>query len=447
MSGERTRTIRRAGAPPDGVLVTVIDGPSRPAPTSGERIVVGRSVDADVVLADPTISEFHLELAPHPPVGIRIKDLGSHNGTFVGDLRIESAVFAGPIEIVIGQSVLRIAPAKGTSAPPRRDSFGDLRGAAKASQALFALLARVAPTDLSLLVEGPTGSGKELVARGVHDHSGRRDRPFSILDCTAIPGPLAESVLFGHERGAFTGADVARPGIFEAANGGTVFLDEIGDLPLEIQPKLLRVLESRRVTRVAGQTPIDLDIRLVCASFRNLRQMINEGRFRDDLYHRLAQVRVEVLPLDERRADIEGLVLHFLRALPSEVAAARAISPEAMADLLQRRFPGNVRELRNVVERAARMAEGAVILPSDLAFDRILERGRGAAPPLLDDDRIDDFKAAKQTAIDDFECAYLLRLRERGAGSLRRATLIAGVQRHYLRALYRKHGIAVDEQG
>jgi transcriptional regulator with PAS, ATPase and Fis domain len=197
-----------------------------------------------------------------------------------------------------------------------------------------------------------------------------------VLDCTAIPSTLAESVLFGHERGAFTGASERRVGIFEAAEGGTVFLDEVGELPVELQPKLLRVLERREVVRVGSTTPRPVQVRVLSATWRDLRQMINQGRFREDLYYRLAQARVTIPPLKERADDIPLLVYHFLQRLPASTQGARAISQEALAELVRREYAGNVRELKSTVERAAMMAEGAVITSADLAFERMLSGER-----------------------------------------------------------------------
>jgi DNA-binding NtrC family response regulator len=452
------------------VTATIVDSPARMERVSahappGARLVIGRSKSADLVIDDPTVSDFHIELRGTEE-GVILEDLGSHNGSYCGELRIRSATLATGGDLQLGQSLVRVASAgtppgvghdtsrEAASAPPEahvartseRDQFGELRGTSQAARSLFEILAKLAPTDLSVLLDGPTGTGKDLAARGLHTESRRAGGPFQVLDCAAIPPTLAESVLFGHERGAFTGAEKTRPGVFEAATGGTVFLDEIGDLPLEVQPKLLRALEQRQVTRVGGRVAIAVDVRVIAASWKNLRRMVNDGRFREDLYHRIAQVRVVLPGLDERRADIPGLVLHFLRSLPKDVRGARTISREAMAELKKREYPGNVRELRNIVERAAQMAEGPVIAPSDLVFERMLERGLMAS--LAVDEGGDDllkFKDAKQTAIDDFERLYLLRLRDRAEGSLRKATIIAGVQRHYLRSVFRKHGIVMTE--
>jgi DNA-binding NtrC family response regulator len=309
---------------------------------------------------------------------------------------------------------------------------------------LFASLETLARADVSVIIEGPTGSGKELAARALHAEGTRRDGPFVVLDCAAIPGQLAESLLFGHERGSFTGAIESRPGVFEAADGGTVFLDEVGELPLELQPKLLRAVEQRQVTRVGSNVQRAFSVRVVSATWRDLRRMVNQGQFREDLYYRLAQARVVMPALRDRRDDIELLVTDFLGRLPANVRCARTIARAALDELRRRDFPGNVRELRNAVEVAACTSEGAVIRPADLAFERLMERSQTAQKGTSweeDDDEVPEFKGAKRTAIDDFEHQYLQRLLGGTEGNIARAAALAGVERHYLRALLKKHGL------
>jgi DNA-binding NtrC family response regulator len=446
-SGTETLPHKPGSAAPASLEVRVIAGPAAGASALGTQIVVGRSVAADLRVGDPAVSELHLEARCHPQ-GILVQDLKSRNGTFLGDARVLSLIVTRAEDLRLGSTVVRIGPAAAAGQkPPERDSFGDLRGESSAARRLFGLLDRVARTELSVLIEGPTGTGKELAARGIHAASARKNGPFVVVDCSAIPLGLAESLLFGHERGAFTGSSERRAGVFEAADGGTVFLDEIGELPLDVQPRLLRVLESRTVTRVGSNTPIAFSTRVVAATRRDVRALVNEGAFRDDLYHRIAQMHVSVPALVDRREDIPLLALGFLHALPRDLDCARAISREAMAVLAEQHFPGNVRELKNTIERAAQMAEGNVIAPPDLMFDRLLDPGRQTGLEAETDDGGDlaSFKDSKQTAIDDFEGVYLRRLAARVDGSLRRAALIAGVQRHYLRALFRKHGIPIGQ--
>ena len=444
-----TRTILRprlaAGA---GVRVTAVAGPATGAAAAGRKIAVGRSRVADLVLADGTVSEFHLELAAHEG-GVEVKDLDSWNGTYFAGARVGRAVVPSGATLSLGESTLRVDL---TSEPERpslaRDSFRALLGKSAAMREMFGLLERLAPTDLSVFVEGPTGSGKELVARALHEESARARQPFVVLDCAALPASLAESVLFGHTAGAFTGAIATRAGVFEAADGGTVFLDEVGELPLDLQPKLLRVLERREVVRIGENKPRPAAVRVVAATWRDLRRMVNQGQFRDDLYYRLAQARIVLPSLSERREDIEILINEFLRRLPRNMPCARSISQEALFELVARQYPGNVRELKNTVERAAYMCDGPVIRPQDLAFDRLLERGGGRepaerdpTPPVSADGLVPEFKGAKRTAVDDFEQAYLARLMTKTGGNITTAASLAGIERHYLRSLLKKHGL------
>ncbi|MEI8258585.1 MAG: sigma 54-interacting transcriptional regulator, partial [Deltaproteobacteria bacterium] len=415
-------------------------------------VMVGRSPIADFRLTDPTVSSFHVEVSAVAG-GIQVREANSRNGVIFGGARLRDAIVPSGATLEIGSTLLRVQtdvafhPEAAESA-----SFGALRGRSTVMRELFSMLGRLSRSDLSLVIEGPTGTGKELAARAVHDASRNARGPFMVLDCTAIPATLAESMLFGHERGAFTGATERRAGIFEACEGGTVFLDEVGELPTELQPKLLRVLERREVVRVGSQKPVPVRVRVVCATWRDLRAMVNEGKFREDLYYRLAQARVTLPALVDRRDDIGMLVYHFLQAIPEGVPVAREISPEALEELVRREYPGNVRELKSVVERASVMAEANVITPSDLAFERILT-GHGHAAAIApaiaegvsDSGAVTPFKDAKRSVVDEFEKAYIQRLLARTQGNLTRAASLAGVERHHLRELVRKHGIRGDE--
>jgi DNA-binding NtrC family response regulator len=435
-----------------GVRIEAFAGPT--APTSvrfdQQTVTIGRAPGVDVPIADPEVSSYHVEVTS-TDVGIRVRDLGSLNGTFYERARIADAIVPSGASIVIGRSSLRLhLDAEFQTFGSDSASFGGLRGASDRMRALFAVLERVAKTDLSVLFEGPTGTGKELAARAIHDAGPRAGRPFVVLDCAAIPGTLAESILFGHEKGAFTGANERNIGAFEAAHGGTIFLDEIGELEPSLQPKLLRVLEQRTVVRVGSTRPIPVDLRVVSATLRDLRTMINEGRFREDLYYRLAHARVVVPSLRERPDDVPLLVKHFLRNLPQDTPCARAIAPEALEELASHEYPGNVRELKNTVSRVAMLAAGGVITQADLSFGRMLGGRRDApapAPSPEDDESIEDFKDTKRTLIEEFERAYLERLMARTGGNLSRASALARIERHHLRDLTRKYGLRAKDGG
>ncbi len=459
---EHTRTIqadRLRGPSVRGVRITVVAGPDagHEQVFAMQRVIVGRAAGSDFRVNDPTVSSFHLELiAAEDRGGVQLVDLSSRNGTVYAGARIERAVVPSGATLEVGSSIVRVElDAAFATEVADLPAFGELRGRNVAMRELFSTLARLARTELSILIEGQTGTGKELAARAVHDASNYAQGPFVVLDCTAIPSTLAESVLFGHERGAFTGASERRVGVFEAAEGGTIFLDEVGELPLELQPKLLRVLERREVVRVGSTTPRPVQVRVISATWRDLRTMINQGKFREDLYYRLAQARVTLPPMRERVEDIPLLVYHFLQRLPPG-QGARAISPEALSELQRREYAGNVRELKSTVERAAMMAEGAVITGADLAFERMLsgERARAPSPvsappvpaaPQAVNGPLTPFKEAKRTLIDEFEKDYLQRLLQRTGNNLSRAAALAGIERHYLRDLFRKHGLRSDE--
>ncbi len=288
-------------------------------------------------------------------------------------------------------------------------------------------LERTARTDLALLIEGETGTGKELVAECVHRASARAGGPFVTFDCSAVAPSLAESELFGHERGAFTGAVAARAGIFEQAHGGTIFLDELGELPKSLQPKLLRVLEKRELRRVGGSRTIEVDVRLIAATNRNLRTEVKRQTFREDLYFRVAGARLYIPPLRERLDDLPLLIEHFLTAAdPSR--SLQDVPAELWQELRGYRWPGNVRELKNAVQRM-------LITP-----DRVFEREPTSfAPPALVSQNLPPLRVARREAVDSFEQAYLQAVLGKAQGNVTRAAALAQVSRQAIHLLMLKH--------
>jgi len=320
--------------------------------------------------------------------------------------------------------------------------FGHVCGRSLAMRELFATLEKVAPSDLTVLVEGETGTGKERVARSIHDQSRRTKRPYVVLDCSSIPKDLMESVVFGHEKGAFTGAVATRKGAFEQADTGTIFLDEVGELDIHLQPKLLRVLESRELKRVGGDRTIKADVRVVAATNRDLRSMVADGAFREDLYFRLSVIQVELPPLRDRLDDVIVLAGELLAALDpkSRFDEPLVLSPGAVETLRKHNWPGNVRELKNVLERAASLADSPILQTHDLFL-----MGGVAPPPIaakassFNFDPEADYKSAKQSVLDDFESRYLDALMDRNKGNISGAARESGLTRYHLRELLKKH--------
>ena len=410
------------------VAARVDSGPDagRTAGGADTRVLtVGTSPDCDLALTDPTVSRYHLEVR-HAPDGLLLVDLGSKNGTFAGATRVERAVVPPGTRLRLGATTLVVDDGGARSAPPGPEPLPGLVAHSAAMRDVVALARRLAGVATSALIEGETGTGKEVVARAIHDAGPRRHGPFVVVDCGSLPATLIASQLFGHEKGAFTGADARRPGAFERAHGGTVFLDEIGELPLELQPALLGVLERHRFTRVGGAEPVDVDVRVLAATHRDLRGEVNSGGFRADLYFRLAVARLAIPPLRERLDDLAPLIVSLAErftGVPGDNPLAHA-----MDALRAQRWPGNVRELRNVVE-------AAIVLGQDPA------QPAAAATPAAEPGALPSYRDAKAAALARFEREYLGELVARTGGNVSAAARLAQMDRPYLLQLLRRHDL------
>ncbi len=392
------------------VALLVVDGPSRGARVALPEGVarVGTARGNELRLADPTVARVHCELRVRSGT-ILVRDCGSTNGTFVEGVRLREGEVRPGALVRVGSSAFRIEESAGATYLPLSDrtSFGECVGSSIEMRRVYATLERAAPTASTVLIEGETGTGKDVAARSLHANSPRASGPFVPIDCGAIPLTLIESELFGHVRGAFSGAVADRRGVFEEAAGGTVFLDEIGELPMQVQPKLLRAIEQRAIRRVGSNTERAVDVRIIAATNRSLAACVNEGTFREDLYYRLAVIELRVPPLRARRDDIA-------------VLAARS-------------WPGNVRELRNFIERSVSLGLVEQGPPSssklppeeDVAADT-LERLVELEVPLKD---------ARQAWTERFETVYVRGMLRKTRGNLTRAAELAGVNRRFMQRI------------
>jgi DNA-binding NtrC family response regulator len=422
--------VRQSGR---GRLV-VTGGPDRgeAVVVGGDPVVIGSGSGSDARLSDPTVSRRHLSAALGES-GLVVRDLGSTNGSFMRGARFQELILGFGAEIQVGQTTLKYVPEEEPVevAPADSETFGALAGRDPRMRQVFRLLEEVAASDATVLLEGETGTGKELLAEEIHRHSPRRDRPFVVFDCGAVPRELIESALFGHLRGAFTGAVADRRGAFVEADGGTLFLDEIGELALEMQPALLRALDRRMVRPVGASSYQNISLRVVAATNRDLREEVAARRFREDLYYRLAVVRVSVPPLRDRPGDIALLAQRFAAELGRDVS----LRPDDLPRLVRHPWPGNVRELRNLIERACALCRGDTLDLGDLGpRDTPAPGSAGVAYHL-------PFKEAKAQVVDQFERQYLQQLLERHQGNLSAAARSAEVDRKHLRELLRKHGL------
>lgn len=410
---------------PDGKVLTIDVDP----------IVIGRDSGAALVVDDREVSALHLELRATSD-GILVKDLESTNGTFIGAVRVRECVLRERAELTIGSTRLTVVPTtdKTRVDVAYTDHFGGLVGQSAPMRRIFGVLEKVADSPLSILILGETGTGKEVVAKSVHDASSRKAGPFVVVDCGSIPETLAESLLFGHEKGAFTGATERRKGALAEANGGTLFLDELGELPIDLQPKLLRVLAERQVKRVGGSQFEPIDVRVLAATRRDLGREMNAGRFRSDLFFRIAQVRVELPPLRDRLSDVPFVVESICNRIGQKDAA-----PVVLAWIERRLggydWPGNVRELSNVVEVAATLAKTPEVIDDVLTIARGSGGEEGQRFPQT------AFAEAKKLSVTAFEREYFEALVRATKGNVSEMARQSGMERHHVRAYLRKYDI------
>ena len=392
-----------------------------------DSVTIGSHAGNGLVIADPTVSRFHarIELDRH---GFLLTDLDSTNGTFVGGLRVNAAYLPPKAKLVLGDVEVLFELQKEAEELPlsQADRFGALVGQSSAMRRLFEELKQVAESDATVLLSGETGTGKDLAASELHRHSSRRERPFVVVDCGGLPESLIDAELFGHERGAFTGANSARAGAFEEADGGTLFLDEIAELSPMMQVKLLRAIEARTVKRLGSNDWRKVDVRVVTATHQDLARLCNQRLFREDLYFRLAVVRLRLPPLRERLDDLPLLVAAALDEIGA--GASLQLDERLLAALRARHWAGNVRELRNVVQRAV------VLGPAALAEDAVESRALGDEEP---------YKLAKARAIEEFERRYLVGLLERHGGTVAKAARAADVDAAWLFRLIKRYQIDV----
>ena len=428
---DRTVPTQTGGDPVQGIRITVETGPDagRTAMATTDAITIGTAEGNDLRLQDETVSRFHLRVE-RSGARIELIDQGSTNGTRVGVVELRgTSVRVDPGAVVqIGATELRIEDDRVEMVELGPSALGAIRGRTPKMRRLMASTKHLAQSDVPVLIVGESGTGKELVARALHEHGARRDAPFVTVDCGVHTPTLFASELFGYVKGAFTGADADREGAFERAHGGTLFLDEIGELSPELQSSLLGVLQRGRFKRLGGQREIEVDVRVISATHRDLRGDVNARQFRLDLFYRLAVVVLTVPPLRERRDDIALLVRHILEEVAPGTEVDDVFPPEEMRRLERHTWPGNVRELRNIVLGTLALGNPPDLREAAVGDVDAVERVLGM-----------EYKPAKRLVLDDFERRFLEDLLQRAEGSVRKAARLAKVDRNYLTELLRKH--------
>ena len=418
------------------VKLRVRTGPDRGREIEVPRtsITGGRSEVNDLVLSDGSVSTTHFELVLRDG-GVLLRDRGSTNGTWIGNVRVVEAWIDVRTVFSPGQRIeVELLTADEVDVPiSAHDRFEELHGASLAMREVFSVLEQAAHASLDVLLHGETGTGKELAARAVHSRSPRASGPFVVLDCAALPRELAEATILGYKKGAFTGAHDDNPGCFEEAHGGTLFMDEIGELPLDLQPKLLRVLDRREVQRIGEVKTRPVDVRLVAATHRDLRQMVGEGKFRGDLYYRLAELTVTLPALRERGSDVLLLADRFLEGFARIRGMPLSFTDDAYQALLSHPWAGNVRELKKVIKRAAMLCPGPRVRRDDLVL--------GSRSAVANDGAEEIYSLPLEQARMAFEREYFTRLLEQTGGNVSEAARRTGYTRQGLRDLLKRIGV------
>jgi DNA-binding NtrC family response regulator len=446
MFEERTAPVGlRPGIPIREVRLRVVGGP-QPIDVVGEVVTVGTATDNALVLRDEHVSRYHLEVRCDNDRVI-VRDLGSTNGTWIGpaELRDAMARVLPGTALRIGSTALEVGHGEYAQVEaPGVDLGAGMRARSPLMRRVLSSARTVATRDVSVLIQGESGTGKELLARAMHDFSPRASGPFVTVDCGSIPAHLVASELFGHEKGAFTGAERKHAGAFERASGGTLFLDEIGELPREVQPTLLGALERHRFRRVGGSADVSVDLRVVAATHRDLRSAVNDGSFRLDLYHRLAVVTLTLPPLRERPEDLPMLVEYFLREDGYDGPVDALFDPASLERLARRRWEGNIRELRNHVLATLAFGEEPALAPfgstppagsADFASEGLGSAEVDAQVLAL------PYREARRVITETFEKRYLTALLDRSGGNVRAASREARMDRNYLTELLERHGL------
>jgi transcriptional regulator with PAS, ATPase and Fis domain len=427
-----------------GATVIVVEGPDAPVRlrTEGGSVLVGSGNGCDLRLSDPLVSRQHIEIRCER-TGVHVTDRGSRNGTFFEGSRVMEMLVSGAAELTLGSTRIRIEIDRDALHLPfsRRTTFGTAFAHSEKMRHVFQVLEVAAKQDVTILLEGESGTGKEMLATSVHAESARRDGPFVVVDCGSIAPNLVESELFGHERGAFTGAAATRIGAFEQANGGTIFLDEIGELPLEAQPKLLRALETRSFRRVGGTKTISVEVRVVAATNRRLREAVRCKEFREDLFYRLAVVHLVVPRLADRPDDIVPLAERFLRAATRNRHAT--VAPELARILTAYHWPGNARELRNVIDRFVTFRD-----PDPSVLFESAPGQTGGRATTIDVETLAhlSYAEAKRGLLEVYHRNVLPRVIAESGNSVAKAAETLGMSRTNLYRLLQEMGAGVEDE-